>query len=469
MGIVTEELKIELPFKYKIIKKLKIKEKLNEHSEISITGILANDKENIDIFRKLAITDNLKIKGRRVVVKNKIEIEEEIDIFYGIITRIKLEQDGNLYNFELEGNSYSLMLDLKKKKRSFQDKNLTYRNLIGDIVKENKGNTIFMGDFSKTLDIPFIQYDETDWEFIKRLSSYLGLKLCPDIKTEKPNIFIGIKKGNEYVCNAYEYKLKKDMKSYLNIKENYIKVTEEDFMSYEVEVKDNYEIGDKILYKDLKLVVIEKCLELKNSELINKYELKIERNIKQEKLYNEQIIGQVINGKVIKVLNDKMKVHLDIDEKQEESKAYLYSFGSNYTTEGSTGWYIMPEIENKVELYIPTKSEGSAYLRRILREDGKENEKTQDTAIKYLGTIDGKELKIAPKELKFTTNGESLYLNMENDGGISIVSNENINIYSDKNIKIESEKLIIKSNDKIAITTKDANIVIDEVTHLKGS
>lgn len=58
-----------------------------------------------------------------------------------------------------------------------------------------------MGDFSKTLDIPFIQYNETDWEFIKRLSSYLGLKLSPDIKTEKPNIFIGIKKGNEYLCN----------------------------------------------------------------------------------------------------------------------------------------------------------------------------------------------------------------------------------------------------------------------------
>ena len=126
-------------------------------------------------------------------------------------------------------------------------------------------------------------------------------------------------------------------------------------------------------------------------------------------------------------------------------------------------------MENKVELYIPKKSEGSAYLRKILREDGKENEKTQDTTIKYLGTIDGKELKVAPKELKFTTNGESLYLNMENDGGISIVSNKNINIYSEKNIKIESEKLIIKSNDKIAITTKDANIVIDEVTHLKGS
>ena len=47
MSIVTEELKIILPFKYKIIKKLEVKEKLNEHSKIFIKGILDNDKENI--------------------------------------------------------------------------------------------------------------------------------------------------------------------------------------------------------------------------------------------------------------------------------------------------------------------------------------------------------------------------------------------------------------------------------------
>lgn len=79
MGVVTEELKIELSFKYKIIKKLNI-------------------------------------KGKRILIENKVEIEEEIDIFYGIITRIKLEQDGNLYKFVLEGDSYSLILDLKKEK-----------------------------------------------------------------------------------------------------------------------------------------------------------------------------------------------------------------------------------------------------------------------------------------------------------------------------------------------------------------
>ncbi len=469
MSIVTEELKIELPFKYKIIKNLEVYEVFNEHSKIFIKGILDNDKENIQKFQELGIPDNFKIIGKKIIYeKNLIKIED-FDIFYGVITKIKIEHTGNLYNFEIEGHSYSIMLDFNKKFRSFQDMSTTYRNLIGDIVKENKGNTIFMGDFSKTLDIPFIQYNETDWKFIKRLSSYLGLQLCPDIKTEKPNIFIGIKKGKEYISNEYEYKIKKDMENYFYFKENHMKVTEEDFISYQIETKDNYEIGDKIFYKQLKLVVIKKYLQLKGSDLLNTYELKQEKNIKQERLYNEQIIGQVINGKVIKIEKDKIKVHLDIDEKQEEAKAYLYNFVSNYTTEGNTGWYIMPEIDNKIELYLPTKDEKHAYLRKILRQDGKENEKTQDTRTKYFGTIDKKELKLSPDELKFTTNGESLYINMQNTGGISIVSNENINIYSEKNIKIESEKLEICSNDKIALATQNANIVVDNVTHIKGS
>ena len=75
IGVVTEELKIELPFKCKIIKKLNIKEKLNKHSKIIITGILDNNEENMDIFRKLGITDNLKIKGKRILIENKVEIE----------------------------------------------------------------------------------------------------------------------------------------------------------------------------------------------------------------------------------------------------------------------------------------------------------------------------------------------------------------------------------------------------------
>ncbi|WP_250278933.1 phage late control D family protein [[Clostridium] colinum] len=466
MNIVTEDLTIDLPFKYKIIENLELKEELNEHSNILIKGILDNEKSNIQRFKELSITDNLKIKGKRSIYENEMKEKlEEIDIFYGVITKIKLNHEGNLYNFEIEAMSYSIMLDLKKKNRSFQDKSLTYRKLIDNIVKENNGNTIFIGDDTKTLHIPFIQYNETDWEFLKRLSSYLELKLCPDIKTEKPNIFVGIKKGKEYICDAYEYKLKKDMKTYLNIKANHMKVTEEDFISYEIKAKYNYEIGDKLIFKNLKLVVVKKYLEFKNSDLINTYELKLERNIKQEKLYNDKIIGQVINGKVIKVEKDKIKVHLEIDEKQEEDKAYLYSFGSNYTTEGNTGWYVMPEIGSKIELYIPTKSEKDAYLRRVLREDGRENENTQDTSVKYFRVKEGKELKMSPNELKFTTNGESLYLSMEDNKGVSIISNENINMYSQKNIKIESEKLKIKSNDKIAITTKDSNIVIDEVTH----
>lgn len=460
MSIVTEELIINLPFKYKIIKSLEINEKLNEHSSISIKGILDNDEENLQIFKELNITDNL-----RVMVKQE-SVDEEIDLFCGVISKIKLEHKGNVYNFEIEGLSYSILLDFEKKNRSFQDKSILYKDLISKIVKENGGNIIFRGDKEKTLDIPFIQYNETDWEFIKRLSSYVGLKLCPDIKTEKPNIFIGIKKGKECECNAYEYRLKKDMKSYFYTKENHMKVTEEDFISYEIETKDNYEIGDKIYYKDLILVVIKKNLILKGSDLLSIYELKLERNIKQEILYNNAIVGQVIQGTVIKVDNDKMKVHLDIDDEQEESKAYLYNFGSNYTTEGSTGWYVMPEIDSKVELYIPTKNEGDAYLRKVLRQDGMENTSIQDPSTKYLGTIDGKELKMSLSELKFTTNGESLYLNMENAGGVSIVSNESIKIYSEKNIKIESKKLEIKSNDKIALTTNNANIVIDEVIHL---
>ena len=82
MSIVTEELKIELPFKYKIIKELEVKEKLNEHSIIIIKGILDNDKENIQMFKELSITDSFRVIGKRIKLEEKSsESIEEFDIF----------------------------------------------------------------------------------------------------------------------------------------------------------------------------------------------------------------------------------------------------------------------------------------------------------------------------------------------------------------------------------------------------
>lgn len=63
-------------------------------------------------------------------------------------------------------------MDIKRKSRSFQDAALTYREITEKIVKEY-GADLIWNVSDRQLERPFIQYQETDYQFIKRIASHL--------------------------------------------------------------------------------------------------------------------------------------------------------------------------------------------------------------------------------------------------------------------------------------------------------
>ena len=91
----------------------------------------------------------------------------------------------------------------------------------------------------------------------------------------------------------------------------------------------------------------------------------------------------------------------------------------------------MPQEGDSVKLYLPEADEGKAYIKIINRTDGGENPKTSDPRTKYLGTIDGRELKMAEKELLLTTTEGKMYIRMQEDEGIAIESDRPILVKSD--------------------------------------
>lgn len=59
----------------------------------------------------------------------------------------------------------------------------------------------------------------------------------------------------------------------------------------------------------------------------------------------------------------------------------------------------MPELEDTVCAYFPTKDEGEGIAFSSIRTKDLGSDKLSDTGIKYLRTKYGKELKFAPGEL----------------------------------------------------------------------
>lgn len=78
--------------------------------------------------------------------------------------------------------SKSIILDRIPRYRSFQDPALTYSAIVEEINKNygaNGGRIISVGEDMKEVPRMTIQYNETDWEYLKRLASYTGSPIIP--------------------------------------------------------------------------------------------------------------------------------------------------------------------------------------------------------------------------------------------------------------------------------------------------
>lgn len=105
-----------------------------------------------------------------------------------------------------------------------------------------------------------------------------------------------------------------------------------------------------------------------------------------------------------------MKVKLEIDDEQSIETSWQLPYSTPYTAAGNSGWYIMPEVGNTVLIYFPNKEEDSAIVLNSIRVQNTGADKIGDPADKYLRTVHGKEIKLAPDELMITcsnwTNSE---------------------------------------------------------------
>jgi len=96
------------------------------------------------------------------------------------------------------------------------------------------------------------------------------------------------------------------------------------------------------------MYVGEVTIELKKGLLVYNATLVRELTIRQNPIYNEKIQGNSIEGTVLAVQNQEIKLHLNIDQEQDEATAYWYPFVPPTTDM----LYLMPQIGTNASLYI---------------------------------------------------------------------------------------------------------------------
>lgn len=198
--------------------------------------------------------------------------------------------------------------------------------------------------------------------------------------------------------------------------------------------------------------------------------LQKESSLRQTIFFQNKLKGVSINGRIIAVKEDKLKLHLFIDTAQPIDKAAWFLYNTLYTTEGegTTGFYCMPQIGDIAALYIPETDERNAYIKTVIREDGKKNNKTQTPKVKRLQTIDGKEMIFSPEGIQFTANELNTVIDMQDTEGIQIHCNNDIYLRGNK-MKLSSKESSFIAHKKIVVRTQNSNILINQKVHLKSN
>ena len=187
------------------------------------------------------------------------------------------------------------------------------------------------------------------------------------------------------------------------------------------------------------------------------YELRKKENWKQYPEWNEKLAGATLEGKVLEVEGNRMRLHLSIDEKQEKGKAYWYPYATEYSSSNQVGGYHMPEVGEQVLLRIPSCKEELAYIATVKRSDGAGNSKTSDPKTRYFESADGKTIQLSQDTLSLTPT-EGISITLTDSGGINITSSSKVEIEADKEIALSGKTITLDGADEIELATSGGTI-----------
>ena len=214
----------------------------NEHAKLFIRGIAMDDEELGDITDQLLFPTI----GTKFTLY-RYEEDKKNPIFSGFIENVNLVEDKGIDYFEVEVISASILFDRKKRKRSFQNVSMTYEELALQVVSDYDGGaTICTVGGDTAIGTPMIQYNETDWEFLKRLASHFDSLIYPEYTHCLPRVWFGFPTQMNMVDISEQNYIYGQDQSYFDIVNN---DKDMDFRYIETKTYDDYEIGSGTEFK----------------------------------------------------------------------------------------------------------------------------------------------------------------------------------------------------------------------------
>jgi len=380
--ITAGSIKVHSRFSISSLLDMEMETKEGCHSRLALRGLLSEGKNGTELPQDA------------IMVKGTDEEGREETLFYGTIQETHIFHENGVGQVILTAVSESARMDMRKRSRSFQDTSLSCAEVMRGIVSEY-GGTVDCEDPTMKIGMPMVQYEETDWEFCRRLAGRMGWGLfsCPAAAT--PTVSVGLAEGKRAEFPEGGYRCCVDSEYYRYCGKGDTERAE--FLYYEVESGRNHGIGDSAWYRRQKRYIFEKRAELEGGVLKFSYKLGGKCRAMRGERPNRNIAGASLTGVVERDEKETVYVRLDIDGKDAKA-AYPYPW---CPATGSMA-YCMPQPGTKVCLYFPDCHEGSAVAVHSVHRAGTCFGDVQDRGF---ATEHGKQMQLHADSASFQSRG----------------------------------------------------------------
>lgn len=456
--MIAERIKI-VPFQIERIMECEIVKKVNEHGRAYIKGYISSEEEKK--YLDLASSEPT------VQIEAVSEEGECAVIFSGLMKDCRIRNSNQVLTMELSLVTHTWLMDLRLSIRSFQTPGMPYQQLFDTIAGSYSGGGCMMseGGARVTEDL-IVQYQETDWEFLKRLASHLNTVVVPSYRTDGVKCYTGLPQWSGLTkVSPVSYTACRLVSDYLYKQQNQVQgLIEEDELCYEIQDLHVFDLGEQVEFQGRTYYVTECRSYLDGHQLWNTYLIKTKSGIRVPQTYNEKMVGASLDGTISGVAGAKVKVRLTPDAGGGSGK--WFPFSTVYSSPDGSGWYCMPEIGDEIRLYFPTVKEKHAYVISAVhqpvpgragtdRGDKAEEEKeTEEAEIPVIKLPDGREIEcrsnpedhliktksdkivLLNEKLILLSNNKGLSILIDDDEGITISSALKVDIRSDSSVEI---------------------------------
>lgn len=466
MSLGYEHIQIS-PYTLVNLELLTLTKNINEHTRLYFTGVIPEDMQD----------SYVESTGKNTVIEvsQREESGDSKPLFSGIALSVEVKVAQDVYYLEVEAISHTYRMDIQRRTRSFQHTKMTVPQMLEQIGKGYEGLDVIDGATGGAkIGRIAIQYQETDWAFLRRMASRYHTSLMPAARFDSPKFYFGIEDNPApVVLDHTRYTVRKQMLPFRYFQENeQAELNENDFIVYEVETDEVLDLGDQMTFQGHSLYVTEAYTEMRQGLLRHQYTLASYQGLWQKSYYQEKLAGASLSGRVMEVRQDQVRIHLDCDDKQEVDTAHWFNYSTVYSGGGHTGWYVMPETDDPVSLYFPGSREedgvaGSA-VRRADRTSA--HNKFSDPHLKIWRTPHGKEIRLGPDELVITGKDGSIYIKLDDREGIHIVSNKQVHISAGGNLSLSAGKTMnLSAGRELRMDCNGSHLHLSGSAGMKGS